>query len=125
MWTSIHESPIFSWLSRPRSNTMTTQIMLDNYAPILGQHSWRPCRLALGGFGQPHYLTLISLKDFGQSPYSTVKKNFISFLRVGPSRHFPLDVETGIPQQLKTGANSVLGANYTVTTPFFKPLLIF
>jgi hypothetical protein len=23
------------------------------------------------------------------------------------------------------GANSVLGANYTVTTPFFKPLLIF
>jgi hypothetical protein len=24
-----------------------------------------------------------------------------------------------------TGANEVIGANYTVTTPFYKPLLIF
>jgi hypothetical protein len=30
-----------------------------------------------------------------------------------------------LPRMAHRGANEVIGANYTVTTPFFKPLLIF
>ena len=50
MWASIHGSSILSWSSHFRNNDTTTRAISNNYASMLGQWPWTPCRSALNEF---------------------------------------------------------------------------